>query len=74
MRSWLRALITKYYERKIRRLREKNLRLSAEIEAVTGEPIKLTEDEKRRLRDLARGIDPERLREIATLDFEDDDS
>ncbi len=74
MRSWHRALITKYYERTIRRLRERNLRLSAEMEAATGEPIKLTEDEKRRPRDLARGIDPERLRELATLDFEDDDS
>ncbi len=72
MRRWFRAQITKFYERKIRRLRERSLRLSAEIEAATGEPIKLTEDEKRRLRNLARGIDPERLREIATLDFEND--
>ena len=72
MRRWFRAQITKFYERKIRRLRERSLRLSAEIEAATREPIKLTEDEKRRLRNLARGIDPERLREIATLDFEND--
>lgn len=74
MRRWYLTPLTKYYERKIRRLREENLRLSAEIDAATGEPIKLTEDEKRRLRELARGIDPERLRDIATLDIEDDDS
>ena len=73
MRRWYLILLTKYYQRKIRRLRERNLQLSAEIEAATGEPIKLTENEKSRLRNLARRIDPERLREIATLDLEDDD-
>ena len=74
MRRLFLALLLKYCKWKTRRLREKNLRLSAEIEAATGAPAKLTAEEKNRLRKLAQRVDPELLREIATLDLEDDDS
>lgn len=72
MFAWLKKRLTHWVEelqrREIARLVEENRRLTEEIERQTGQPIQLTQDERRRLAKLAKGIDPERLRQISSFD------
>ncbi len=69
----IRWLLLAYRKREQRRLIKRNRELDAAIEAATGESIKLTPEEKARLREKANGIPRERLKQISTLDIYDDD-
>ena len=69
----IRRLLLAYRKRKIERLIKRNRELDAAIEAATGEPIKLTPEEKARLRAKAKCIPRERLKQISTLEIYDDD-
>ncbi len=66
-------ILRAYLERKLKRLIKRNREMDAAILAATGEPIKLTPEEKARLRAKAKGIPRERLKQISTLDIYDDD-
>lgn len=47
------------------------MRLKEELERTTGQPVRLTPEEVRRLAEKARGINPETLKEISVLDPEE---
>ena len=69
----IRWVLLAYRKRKLKQLIRRNRELDAAIEAATGAPIKLTPEEKARLRAKAKGIPRERLKQISTLDLYDDD-
>ena len=71
LKKWLVAWAEDHQRRKIARLLEESKRLKEEIERTTGEPFRLTPEERRRLARKAKGIDPERLKQISSLDPED---
>ncbi len=75
MFHWLKERLAAWAEehqrREIARLQRESKRLTREIEQATGEPFRLTPEELRRLAEKAKGIDPERLEQIASLDPED---
>lgn len=75
MFHWLKERLATWAEehqrREIARLQQESKRLTKEIEEATGEPFRLTQEELRRLAEKARGIDPERLKQISSLDPED---
>ena len=73
IRRLLLGLLLAHRKRKIKRLIKCNRELDAAIEAATGEPIKLTPEEKSRLRAKAKGIPREELKKISTFDIYDDD-
>ncbi len=73
IRRLLLGLLLAHRKRKIKRLIKRNRELDAAIEAATGEPIKLTPEEKARLRAKAKGIPRERLKQISKLDIYDHD-
>ena len=75
MFHWLKERLATWAEehqrREIARLQQESKRLTREIEQATGEPFRLTPEELRRLAEKAKGIDPERLKQITSLDPED---
>ena len=75
MFHWLKERLATWAEehrrREIARLQQESKRLTREIEQATGEPFRLTPEELRQLAEKARGIDPERLKQITSLDPED---
>ena len=50
MFRWVLLLLIAYRKRKLKRMIKRNRELDAAIEAATGEPIKLTPEEKAHLR------------------------
>ncbi len=72
MIRWLKTRILSWLEecqrRESARLRTEALRLKDEIERTTGQPIQLTAEDRQRLAESAKGIDPERLEEISAID------
>ena len=75
MFPWLKRRLVAWVEdhqrREIARLQEESKRLTEEIERITGKSFRLTPEERRRLAKKAKGIDPERLKQISSLDPED---
>ncbi len=76
MFHWLKQRFVAWLERlqqqEIERLHRETLRLKAELmELNDGKPIVLTQEQRRLLREKAKGIDPETLKRIAVLDLED---
>ena len=53
--------------REITRLRQETIQLKEEIERETGRPIELTPEERSRLAELSKGMDPETLKEISVF-------
>ena len=64
--AWLEAC----QQRKIDCLHAQALRLKREVEQKTGRPVELTAQQRRRLAEKAKGIDPETLRRISVFDPE----
>ena len=62
------AWVEERQRREIARLQQETMRLKQELERTTGKPVQLTLEERRRLAEKARGIDPETLRQISVLD------
>ena len=71
LKKWLVAWVEDRQRREIARLQQESQRLTDEIERTTGEPFRLTPEERRRLAKKAKGIDPERLKQISSLHPED---
>ncbi len=75
MFGWLKKRLVTWVERhqrlEIARLKKESRRLSEEIEQATGQPFRLTPEELHRLAEKAKGMDPERLREVSVLHPED---
>ena len=71
LKEWLATWAEEHRRREIARLQQESKRLTREIEQATGEPFRLTPEELRRLAEKAKGIDPERLKQITSLDPED---
>ena len=79
MFQWLKARIVKaveqYQRRQIEALLEESRALKAQLlEANGGKPIQLSPDQRARLEAKRKGIDPQRLKEIAILPLGDEDS
>ena len=53
--------------REIARLRQEAIQLKEEIERETGRPIELTPEQRSRLAELSKGMDPETLKEISVF-------
>jgi hypothetical protein len=74
MFHWLKKRLAAWTEdhqrREIARLQQESKRLTREIEQTTVEPFRLTREELRRLAEKAKGIDPDRLKQIVSLDPE----
>jgi hypothetical protein len=58
LKTWLVAWAEDRQRREIARLQEESKRLTEEVEPTTGEPFRLTPEERRRLAKKAKGIDP----------------
>ncbi len=54
--------------RELARLHEQNMKLKAEIERETGRPVQLTPEERNRLAQISKGMDPETLEQILMFD------
>ena len=54
--------------REVARLHEHNMTFKAEIERETGRPIQLTPEERNRLAQISKGMDPETFEKISMLD------
>ena len=72
MFKWLKSWLNRQQEREHGRLLQESRRLRAELEK-KGIDITLTPEQKARLRDKARGIDPEILKRISQFDLDDDE-
>ena len=72
MFRWLKSLCSSgiewYWKRKIVRLQAEHQRLKEEIERATGKPVELSREEKLRLAEKSKGIDPEFLKEHSLVD------
>ena len=72
MFAWLKKRLVdwadRYQKREIERLHAEGLRLKAELLKINGgQPIRLTPEERQRLNELRKNIDPERLKQINVL-------
>ncbi|TWT36638.1 hypothetical protein KOR34_15770 [Posidoniimonas corsicana] len=65
MIGWLRRWAERMIEREIARRIEETRRLKEQIERETGEPIRLSEEERAKLERLAEGMDRETLDRIS---------
>ena len=79
MYRWLKRRLVAWLEgiqqREIERLHRKALRLKAELlELNDGKPIRLTVEQRQLLAEKAKGIDPETLKRITVIDFEESES
>ena len=73
MLHWLRSRIGLYRQRYIEQLVKENLALKKQsLELNNGQPIRLSPEEKKRLVEKRKGIDPNLLKAIETIDIEDD--
>ena len=61
------AWVDRYQKREIERLRQQTMQLKEEVERETGKPIQLTSEDRRRLAEKAKGIDPETLKQISII-------
>ena len=76
MFTWLKrrlvAWVERYQQREIQRLHEKGCRLREELLKLTGEErLVLSPEERRRLWEKAKRIDPVVLKQISLFDLED---
>ena len=72
LKTWLVAWAERYQQQEIERLHEECCRLKEELmELNGGEPIRLSPEQRRRLAEKAKGIDPEVLKQISVFDFRD---
>ena len=71
MFQWLKkrlvAWVDDLQQREIARLKEESKRLKEEIARTTGEPVQLTPEQRQQLREKAKGIDPETLKDISAF-------
>ena len=73
MLQWLRSRIGLYQQRYIEQLLKENRVLKKQLlELNNGQPISLSPEEKKRLAEKRKGIDPNWLKAIETIDIEDD--
>ena len=73
MLQWLRSRIGLYQQRYIEQLIKENRALKKQLlELNNGQPISLSPEEKKRLAEKRKGIDPNWLKAIETIDIEDD--
>jgi len=75
MYHWLKKRLVAWLEgiqqREIERLHRESLRLKAELlELNDGKPIRLTPEQCQLLVEKAKGLDPETLKRISVVDFE----
>ena len=79
MLRWMKLRLIAWVERvqqqKTDKLHRASLRLKAELlERNGGEPIRLTAEQRQRLAEKAKGINPEILKRIAVLEIEEPES
>ena len=73
MLQWLRSRIGLYQQRYIEQLIKENRALKKQLlELNNGQPISLSPEEKKRLAEKRKGIDPNWQKAIETIDIEDD--
>ena len=73
MLQWLRSRIGLYQQRYIEQLLKENRALKKQLlELNNGQPIRLSPEEKKRLAEKRKGIDPNWLKAIEAIDIEDD--
>lgn len=65
------AWVERWQQKQIERLYEEGCRLKAEVQRQLGHEIVLSTEERQRLRELAKGIDPEVLKRICLFDLEE---
>ena len=72
MFQWLKRRLTGWAEarqlQEIARLQQEAVMLKEEWERTTGEPLKLSPEQRLRLAEKAKGIDPETLRQVSVFD------
>ena len=73
MFRWLRSMLAARRKEQIERLIRENRELRREIEERTGQPVKLAPEEASHLRALAAKMDPAKLKQLQTLDLEDNE-
>ena len=73
MLQWLRSRIGLHRQRYIEQLVKENRALKKQLLKLNnGQPIRLSPEEKKRLVEKRKGIDPNLLNAIETIDIEDD--